>query len=319
MILGSGLLQCVPPRLCRGLLFPLGLLLTFSIRAETSSIEFTMSASQGRPVPVLATYPSHRETAKALIVFSHGAFAAPGRYKRLFDAWAEAGYVVVAPRHVDSELNPHREDYSQAQTTQTRLEEFGLLCSGGKALAALSAADIPIANTVIAAGHSYGALIAQVAGGAKLVGTAPLPEAMLTAQSRLAAIVALSPPGPFPGLIDREGWSHVTQPMLVVTGTTDVLPGFADDWRTHLVSFEAAETAPSYALIFANQDHYFNGAFGRPRESLTVADVSALDVLNTKISQFIDARLAEHLPDRAAWESMSDGIAEARASAATER
>ncbi|MFT7287720.1 MAG: dienelactone hydrolase [Halieaceae bacterium] len=298
--------------------FCLALTLALPVFAATSSFEISLTAAQGRQVPVLVTHPKDPAQAKALIVFSHGAFAAPERYKRLMQAWAEGGYVVAAPMHVDSELNPDRDNFDRAQTMLTRLEDFGLLSTGEALAEALSAADIAVADTLIAAGHSYGAWIAQIAGGARLPTVIAFPGSMLAAQQSVAAVVALSPPAPMAGAMEKEDWSHISRPMLVVTGTADILPGFIDDWKGHLVSYEAAETAPSYALIFAEQDHYFNGAFGRPRESLQPGDIRALDSLNTKTLQFLDALLDKRLPNRWEWEGMSTDFVEARASALTE-
>jgi len=91
----------------------------------------------------------------------------------------------------------------------------------------------------------------------------------------LLGVIASSPPGPIPQLFSEDRWSDIAVPMLVVIGTADVLPGFIDDWRLHLRSFEMATRGPAYALVFDNQDHYFGGAFGRPKEVLTAASSRA--------------------------------------------
>jgi dienelactone hydrolase len=304
--------------LFRGLCVSFALALSLPLAADSSSFEFTLTAAQGRHVPVLVTHPDGDGEARALIVFSHGANAAPERYTRLFDAWAEGGYVVVAPMHVDSELNPDRGNYDRSEVMLTRLEEFGLLSTGDVVRAAVEESGQRLSDVVIAAGHSYGALIAQVAGGTPLGNVVPLPATMLAARDEISAVVALSPPGPFGDTVTKEDWSLIDRPMLVVTGTTDILPGFMDDWRMHLVSYEAAQGAPAYALVFAGQDHYFNGAFGRPSETLEPDDVRALKTLNITTLHFLDSLLDEGPPTPMQWRALSGDVMEARASAITQ-
>lgn len=304
--------------LFRGLCVSLALTLSLPLAADSSSFEFTLTAAQGRQVPVLVTHPDGDGEARALIVFSHGANATPDRYTRLFDAWAEGGYVVVAPMHVDSELNPDRDDYDRTQVMLTRLEEFGLLSTGNAVRAIVEESGQTLSDVVIAAGHSYGALIAQVAGGTPLRNVEPFPASMLSARGAIAGVVALSPPGPFGDTVTKEDWSLIDRPMLVVTGTTDILPGFVDDWRMHLVSYEASQSAPAYALVFAGQDHYFNGAFGRPIDDLEPDDARALDALNITTLRFLDSLVDDALPTGTQWQALSTKIIEARASAITQ-
>lgn len=232
----------------------------------------SLHSEAGRTVDVWIFAPPPGEVARASIVFSHGANASPDHYRRLLEAWAAAGFLVCAPLHTDSEDHPERVSDSAA-IRAFRLEDFALVA------AALGEGWCDAPRTrFVAAGHSYGALIAQVASGARLdVETV----AMTAATERPSSVIALSPPPPMPGLASARSWSTISVPMLCVTGTADEMPGFVDDWRLHLASHEAAQC--SFAAVFDGMDHYFNGAFGRLREPV---DAVAVDALNRMVIAF---------------------------------
>lgn len=114
----------------------------------------------------------------------------------------------------------------------------------------------------IAAGHSYGALLALALGGASPI--VPGGIASRLRDPRARAVVALSPPPPIPGLIDQAGFATLAVPALIQTGTADIPPG-ADTWEGHLVAWEApAPAGIRYALVLDGVDHYFKGAICRP-------------------------------------------------------
>lgn len=275
-------------------------------------LELTLEASAGRRVPVQVTLPGGDCSACTVIAFSHGAYAAPERYNRLTRLWAEGGYVVVAPLHVDSELNPTRDDYDSDAAMLARLEDFALLVSDALR-GHLREQGITVQEQYIAAGHSYGALIVQAAAGARLQTVAEMPQAFLDVRSRLLGVVAISPPGPVPDYIEAQDWEEVALPQLVVTGTTDVLPGFVDDWRLHLASYEVARLAPAYSLVYEGQDHNMNGAYCRPTETLSADAETALASLGTLSLRFMASLRAGQLPAVMEWRSLSDTVVQADA------
>ncbi|WP_144400893.1 alpha/beta hydrolase family protein [Novosphingobium sp. MBES04] len=269
----------------------------------------TLATEDARTLAVTVYAPEAACDACALVIFSHGNFATPERYDRVLRAWAAQGFVVAAPLHTDSEEYPAPDKYPDSRAT--RLADwravdtaFALRLPQNLDLGATT-----LSGKVIAAGHSYGALIALVAGGATLadpawtLGTARAPE----------AVIALSPPGEMKGLATREGLGALTRPALVVTGTTDVLPGFIDDWHQHLDAYEAAPQGLGYALVFAGMNHYFNGAFGRPSEDGARESADALARMTRETGDFMRGALGGTLPVARAWAQRSDAVAEARA------
>jgi len=210
---------------------------------------FDLPASNGRIVSVRVLTPNTCE-ACPLIIFSHGANAAFDRYDNLILPFARAGYQVAAPNHTDSEENPNRADYTQSDWLPTRLEDYNVISA---------AFDT---NFRVAAGHSFGALTAQIAGGTEVATGAKINPVFSP-----KAVLAYSPPGPIPNYIDKKGWSKIGVPSLVTTGTTDIVPMMAEKWELHLASFEAGPANKTFALIYNNMDHYMNGAYGRETET----------------------------------------------------
>lgn len=191
--------------------------------------------------------------AKATIIFSHGAASAPRHYERLFRPWAEAGYKVLAPLHVDSTDHPQTAEYPGLSSWKARIEDMRLLSStlGDK--------------SYIAAGHSYGGLTAIAMGG----GVSLIPDGISGALHDLRAmgVLALSPPAAIAPLVGAAGYAPIAVPSFHQTGTKDILPGaaHADDWKGHLDAFNAAHAeGHHYGLVLRDVDHYFGGLICKP-------------------------------------------------------
>lgn len=208
---------------------------------------------------------------RGTILFSHGALSSPAKYQALLAPWAAAGFDVWAPLHVDSTDHPDTADFPGLASWPARLEDMA-------ALAAHVGAPHPVA-----AGHSYGGLVALTMGGA----AAERPSGYLgpMRDPRVRAVVAFSPPGPIPGLVSTRGYAALAVPALIQTGTADVPPaGMSGEagWRAHLAAFDAAEPGGDrFALVLDAVDHYFGGLICQsevpgPRQSMQL--VRAVEV-----------------------------------------
>ena len=180
------------------------------------------------------------EAPKGVVVFSHGAGAAPAGYAALMNLWAKAGFLVVAPLHVDSQKHPRRADYTLQTAFPARLADL----AAATAYAAKAAPDLPVA----AAGHSYGSLMSLIRGGA-LTGVIPAQD------PTVKAVLCFSSPGVIRGLITPTAYQGVKGPMLMITGDKDVMPGVFDDWHEHLYPFETSSAGDKYAWIGRGVDH----------------------------------------------------------------
>jgi len=147
--------------------------------------------------------------------------------------------------HVDSKEHPQNKDFVGLSSWHTRIEDMNML------------SDTFGQDGFIAAGHSYGALWALVAGGVEAIREDNSFGSLK--DERVRAVLAFSPPGETPVLVKKEGFSHLAVPALIQTGRKDAPPGAT--WEVHLDAFHAAEASgKTYALIYDNVDHYFGGA-----------------------------------------------------------
>ena len=201
-----------------------------------------------------------------LVAFSHGAFSAPERYAALLHAVAASGFVVVAPLHIDSELLTNgQEPPAHTDTWSTRKADLRLVAEAVPAIEAqmagvkISAVD----DGYLVAGHSYGALIAQVLVGATAIGE------VASVDSRIDAVIAFSPPGPLPGFVADDAWDGLSVPQLVLTGTADVLPGFLDEWEMHTLPYQRAEAGQQWLWVGKDVDHYFGKLIGRLSDDIS--------------------------------------------------
>lgn len=258
----------------------------------------TLTTENDRDIPIRVLTPVDCQNICPLIIFSHGAFAAYDRYDALLIPLVQAGYRIAAPNHTDSEEHPERDQHSMEDAHKRRFEDY------------LTISTKIEAPYTVAMGHSFGAMIAQIAGGAgykdsntiALTDRLPVPD----------RVVAISPPGPFPGIMDASGWAETSVSTLVITGTADIVPGIADAWEDHLVSFEAAPDGLAFALIYDEMDHYFNGAFGRETEAATYSRSRAIAHLNDSILAFLDLNLEPPTYEPGAWQSRAQDFVEAR-------
>jgi dienelactone hydrolase len=253
--------------------------------------DLTLSAPDGRAVPVRVAYPRRPRGALGFIPFSHGANSSGLLYDGVIGPLASAGYVVAAPTHPDSETNPNRAKFDQAAVQLARLTDMRMLIDQIQGLEeAIPAIRGEVDRTrIAAAGHSYGALIAQQLSGAA-VRRPGSPDNLDFSDPRVRATLAISPPGPVPGFLDAAIWDGLKTPLMVTTGTKDTLPNFRTDWRAVLASFEKGPVGESYAVVAPGVDHYFGGAIGR----LTVPgpkQLTQLNLTNAAAILFLDASL----------------------------
>lgn len=253
--------------------------------APVHQTQLVVRGADERDILIDVRMPSNGCDGCTLIAFSHGARSVPNRYDSLLEVWASAGYVVAAPIHVDSEEHQNRSAYEPVTHLPLRIEDMALTVSAMLERSTDSEAAFRLSDRYIVAGHSFGALIAQVLGGAIPHEKTGVPK--LDMETNPSAVIAISPPSFIPDYMTAEGWSSVSVPMLVVTGTEDVLPGFIDDWRGHLDSYDAAPPHLSYAAVFEGMDHYFNGAFGRLDANRAASSVSDLKSLNELVLGFV--------------------------------
>ncbi|MEM1231479.1 MAG: hypothetical protein AAGI15_13140 [Pseudomonadota bacterium] len=258
-----------------------------------------LTTAAGRKVSVRVLLPQHAGRSVPLILFSHGANLGTHQYDALFQPWRDQGYAIAAPLHTDSEQHPQRDRYPLAQSLALRIEDYRLLLDAARqGRFGLALREAP----VIAAGHSYGALIAMLAGGATATGMKDgQPVRRQIAGPRPAAVLALSPPGNFGDRMTDDNWATVTVPFLLVTGTADRVPPIAERWTQHLDSYHAAPLGLGRVLIYDRADHYLNGAIGRLRQG-GAPRAAMLAHLARSSDAFMQAAVRQGLRGVEAWQ-----------------
>lgn len=213
---------------------------------ETKSVETMTQDKRSTQITLVPAQGGRRGT----VLFSHGLRSTPRYYVHLFNAWSQAGYEVLAPLHVDSIDYPDYESIPLDASWPARLHDMR------------AAAEVADAKRFVAAGHSYGALLALTLGGAT-----PTAPPGFTAQTlsdpRAVAALSLSPPGVIPGVFAPESYRTLAVPTLVQTGDRD---SFAPEipWQSHLIPYDQAPSGNKYALVLDQVDHGFGGLIYDP-------------------------------------------------------
>ena len=274
------------------------------------ALDLALSHPDGRNTSYRAICPA-RDGSWGVVLFSHGANSSNRDYDRLWRAWASAGFLVIGPDHIDTGPPATQPKIAPAALWRTRLEDTSLPLNQRSAFDRMAQARGASINwsAVGAAGHSFGAVVAQALAGARLIAPGQV-DARSSPNPAITACIALSPPGPLKGFIPADAWSTVTTPALLQTGDADILPGFVDDWRLRLTGF--AERPDRWTLIGHGVNHYFHGLICRLNPGAS-ADMPALSETANLSSRFLDAYL---LKDSRAMNALSvrasvpdDGVA----------
>jgi dienelactone hydrolase len=230
-------------------------------------------AARKKEIPVAAWAPK-APGKYPVIVFSHGAGGSGAMAAaKLGPYWASHGYVVVAPTHADSiALRRKRgedvkgavaetlkgirgEGPDQSQACRDRVRDVSFLLDAAAELEKLlpeigGKADW---SRVGIGGHSLGAYVAQVAGGAKVdfAGSGKLES---LAEPRFKAVVVLSGQGAGQLGLVADSWKELKNPMLVVTGQHDRgAKGQGPEWRRE--PFAGAPAGEKYFASFESANH----------------------------------------------------------------
>ncbi len=240
-------------------------------RPQTEVVQLDNGA--GRTIPVTLVKPAGH--LRGVVFFSHGALSSPAKYTRLTERWADAGYFVVAPLHGDS-TDWTGTKPQQAEQLPWRMADMALVRARLPLLAQRMGVRLGHAP-LYAAGHSFGGLIA-----------------ILWNDPGLRSVIALSPPGPLPGL----PVAIADKPMLVVTGTKDSFPGFAPRWQDHLTAYNLAK-GPALAYVGTDADHYFGGIYCRPELPGPKAEAAFADLVPLTLKFLRSPRLAKQFRPKA--------------------
>ena len=279
--------------------------------AEVMVLDRTISAAHRDQIAVRYFYPRGGSGRYPLIAFSHGNSLSNVGYQVLAEAWVANGYIVAAPKHLDSgsraEVNALSDKLGSDWITASRvLDVRAAIDSMASATREFSDFSGSVqTDRVIAAGHSAGALTAQLAAGAtqERLGNSSQPIPTDLADERVVAVVALSSPGEIPGLLSKQTWRSLQAPQLVVTGTADTFEFLWPRYTDHFVAYESAQSGNNYLLVVDKMDHYMGNLLGRPERDSPpqkAAFALVLDVAHEFMRTYLSLESAGQAPSNLA-------------------
>ena len=234
-----------------------------------------------------------------LVVFSHGFACYRESYSGLTDHWASHGYVVVQPEHPDCPTSPVR--FSPREATRLhyiRISDvervLDALFAPGEEIPGLTG-NIDYGRRVMA-GHSFGAMIAQIIWGQPLKD--PKSSESVSYALDFDAAIIMSGPGPMPQMADGA-FTGMRGPMLVSGGTRDtrnVGDGVIFPWEWRLLSYEQSPPGDKYSVVLEEGDHYLGGLIcrddrGGPQNRGGAPDTEGQTILAGVTTAFLDAWL----------------------------
>ncbi|WP_320837222.1 chlorophyllase/cutinase-like alpha/beta fold protein [Zhongshania sp.] len=273
----------------------------------------TLSGADDRADMDLRVWYPRRDDPAPIVIFSHGNWSDKDRYDAVIKHWTSYGFVVIATTHLDG-MNMARGIFNALRYGNDgliggRVADIRYLIDHLARVQALLPVSIDPERLAVS-GHSFGAFTAQQFAGARAITE---DGEIGTKDSRVDAVVALSPPGPMFDEITAQSWTQMQGPVLMTTGTHDVNPQFFPEWRLHKMSFDTAPAGEQYAVVVAGADHYLGNLICRPeREGPPQRD--ALNIVNAISTVFLlahlngDAVMAQWLAS-ADVENMSGGFA----------
>jgi predicted dienelactone hydrolase len=202
-----------------------------------------------------------------VIVFSHGASGSQNCCEALTQHWASYGYVVLQPTHEDSAVQRRdagEENIRFLQAVRDALQEPKLWESRPKdisfvldSLQELEKRIPPLTGKmderhIGVGGHSMGSFTAEAIAGALV--DLPGKSGTSFADSRVKAVLCLSPQGPGQFGLSESSFRAMRSPFLGVTGSQDSLGPLANAaW--HKKPFELSPAGDKYHVFIEGANH----------------------------------------------------------------
>jgi predicted dienelactone hydrolase len=225
-------------------------------------------SARGKDVKIKIYYPDGPGPFP-VIVFSHGAFGSKDGYSGFGSYWASYGYVSIHPSHADSMKDSHyrgtlRGVLADTSLWQSRPRDISFV------LDSLDDIERRVPqlkgkldrDRIGVGGHSYGAYTAEAVGGATI--TLPGSASPVSfADSRVKAVVVMSPQGEGEMGLTKTSWDNIRRPMLCMYGSRDFgTQRRTPTWRSQ--PFYASPPGDKYDMEIQGATHFTFGGPLRP-------------------------------------------------------
>ena len=243
-----------------------------------------------------------------IIVFSHGTFSSSDKYNLVVEFWAERGYVVILPNHLDANYGiiPSKTE-DMIRIIHTRISDMSFILDN---LDAIEGQNPGLKgklnrNQIIAAGHSIGTQVVLVNTGQRIRN--PTNNYVTeSSEDRLMAAVMLSDPGKM-SMMPDDTWKGGSAPTFLSTGSEDY--GLMGDGRreaeyqNEILTLPDESTGDKYLLLIERGDHYFGGLIHRDVDK--APDYDGLAIFNAASLAFMDAHTRDA---ESAWAFLKPNI-----------
>jgi len=227
-----------------------------------------------RNVPVKIYYPIQLQEKCPVIIFSHGLGGSNEKCAYLGQAWASQGFVSVHVQHpgLDEQIwkrkirplkelkdvyNQHWTGRTQANDIRFVLDRLDVLAASGTSIGQLL--DM---SRVGVAGYDLGGLAAML-----LAGQMPPDRGSYLHDSRVKAIVVMSPPVADQAIFVPVSYGAMNTPALFFTGTEDDgVVGSTKSWQRR-IPFDHMTGNDRFLITYQDADHLIYGGHIRPAKN----------------------------------------------------
>ncbi len=221
-------------------------------------------AGRERQVPIRMYFPADGQGPFPVIIFSHGLGGSREGYEYLGRHWASHGLVSVHVQHLGSDkavwrlsLNPLRalkrainpvNSYNRTLDVSFALDQLRELNQNDDLLQGRLDLD-----RVGVAGHSYGAFTGMLLAGQHSLDRDGLPGSL--ADSRIKAVVVMSPPVPEIKDMLEQVYADIKLPIMHLTGTKDQTIIHHTRATERRLAFDYINGRDQYFVNFIGGDH----------------------------------------------------------------
>lgn len=284
-----------------------------------AEFDLDLTRKDGSKLPLTIRFPKQPEiehhTPLPLVIFSHGAGGSSDAFPSLTEHLATHGYVVILPTHRDSiklrrQAGENIRDLSNPSYVIKGVKPFERVEDCTLILDSLATIEASMATKMSLpegfkpdrlidrekmgiAGHSAGAMTAQLSIGAKARSLDSL-EPRSYAEPRFKSAVLISGQGTKTRMFTEQSWSEIDRPMLVITGSLDTVESTRDTPQSRREPFEFAKPGEKYLVYIEGATHssYTGNIRPRDRTSKDVGDAGMIErVTNSAVHAFLDATL----------------------------